>query len=199
MSVISDIVSSDSNIKVDVELESDEDMSEVNENPELVNNDTPQADDTDSDMPELVSDSENEWTPSQENDDLMVAVFKRPSCPRCEATLKILLAHEENEEEISEEEHTYDTDESNDSEESATAESTSDDSDSEYVPSESESERESPRTVRQLRRWNGGNAERRSERTCVPPFIQFIFTVLVVVHILKFLLNEPHQRIRCYS
>ena len=200
MSTISDIVNTDSNIKVDVELESDEDMSEIVENndmPELVDSDT------DSDMPELVedSDSENEWTPESDNDDLMVAVFKRPSCPRCEAALKILLAHEENSEEdseLSEQEHT-----SEDSDESADDTSDeSDNSDSDYVPSETESEQESPRTMRQLRRWN---AERTSESaqnkqtSFVPSLIKFIFTVLVVVHILKFLLNEPHQRIRCYS
>jgi hypothetical protein len=203
MSTIADIVNTDSNIKVDVELESDEDMSELVENdmPELVESDT------DSDMPELVedSDSENEWTPHSENDDLMVAVFKRPSCPRCEAALKILLAHEENSDEgseISEQEHTSEdsdesaaddiSDESNDSDES-------DDSDSDYVPSETESERESPRTMRQLRRWNASESAQNTQTSCVPSFIQFIFTVLVVVHILKFLLNEPHQRIRCYS
>ena len=90
MSTIADIVNTDSNIKVDVELESDEDMSEIVEN-----NDMPELVDSDNDMPELVEDSgsENEWTPHADNDDLMVAVFKRPSCARCEAALKILLAH----------------------------------------------------------------------------------------------------------
>ena len=205
MAAISDIVHSD-NIKVDVELESDEDMSEIDDMPKLV-------DDTDSDMPELISESDSddempglvEKSDSENDveDDLMVAVFKRPSCPRCEAALKVLLAHEENNEEEEleedlEEEHTYDEDTSNsDTSDTETSSESDDDSDSDYVPSESESE--SPRTVRQLRRWNA-KTERAPESTaCLPPVIQFIAIVLFVVHILKFLLNEPSQRIRCYS
>jgi len=199
MAVISDIVHSDSNIKVDVELESDEDMSDADDMPKLV--------DTDSDMPELVSESESESESEMpglvsesdsEDEDLMIAVFKRPSCPRCEAALKVLLAHEENADtEEPEEDHTYDASESDDASDSETA--SNDDSDSDYVPSETESERESPRTMRQLRRWNAEHAERAERASCVPPVIQFIAIILFVVHILKFLLNEPSQRIRCYS
>jgi len=194
MTEIEDIVHSDSNIKVDVELESDEDMSEVNDMPELVNSDT------DSEMPDLVSESDDDMPDlvsedEDEEDELMIAVFKRPSCPRCEAALKVLLAHDENgaDESASEEEHTSDASDS----EELSEEEDEDDSDSDYVPSDSESE--SPRTVRQLRRWNTREEPAENNRTCVPSLIQFIFTVLVVVHILKFLLNEPYQRIRCYS
>lgn len=201
MTEIEDIANKENNIKVDVELESDEDMSDVNDMPELV--------DSESDMPELVSDSDNdmpglvedsdddmpglveESESDSENEELMIAVFKRPSCPRCEAALKVLMAHDENGDDssASEEEHTSDAEESSEEE-------TDDDSDSDYVPSESESE--SPRTVRQLRRWNTAPVE--NKRTaCVPPLIQFIAIVLFVIHVLKFLLNEPSQRIRCYS
>jgi hypothetical protein len=193
--LITDIIHSDSNIKIDVELESDEDMSDISE---LI--DSPKLDETDSDMPDLVSESDSEDempglvsdTESEVDDDLMIAVFKRPSCPRCEAALKILMAHEENADtEEPEEEHMYD-----DPDDSVTT----DDSDSDYVPSETESERESPRTLRQLRRWNAERAETTQNREpFVPAFIQFIAIVLFVVHILKFLLNEPSHRVRCYS
>jgi hypothetical protein len=160
--------------------------------PELVS-------DTDSEMPDLVSESDDdmpELVEESDNEELMIAVFKRPSCPRCEAALKVLLAHDENGEdsESYEEEHTSDV---SDSEESSEDE-TDDDSDSDYVPSESESE--SPRTVRQLRRWNAESEPVENKRTaCVPPLIQYIAIVLFVIHVLKFLLNEPSQRIRCYS
>jgi hypothetical protein len=105
--------------------------------------------------------------------------------------LKVLLNHDENVEdaEESEEEHTSDVEESSEDE--------SDDSDSDYVPSESESE--SPRTVRQLRRWNTVEPVENKRTSCVPPLIQYIAIVLFVIHVLKFLLNEPSQRIRCYS
>lgn len=187
MTEIEDIVHSDSNIKVDVELESDEDMSDM---PELVDSESDMPDlvsESDDDMPDLVSESESD----SESEELMIAVFKRPSCPRCEAALKVLLSHDENgaDESDSEEEHTSDVEESSEDE-------TDDDSDSDYVPSDSESE--SPRTVRQLRRWNVVEPVE-NKQTCVPPLIQFIAIVLFVIHVLKFLLNEPSQRIRCYS
>lgn len=193
MTDISNIVNKENNIKVDVELESDEDMPELGDSesdmPELVDSDSEMPDlvsESDDEMPELVSEDEQE----SEDEEMMIAVFQRPSCPRCEAALKVLLAHDENveDESASEEEHTYESD----SEESAE----SDDSDSDYVPSESESE--SPRTVRQLRRWNAEPVENK-RTTCVPPLIQYIAIVLFIIHVLKFLLNEPYQRIRCYS
>ena len=195
MTEIEDIVHSDSNIKVDVELESDEDMPELGDSesdmPELVDSDDEMpglVEDSDDEMPDLVEDSDSE------NEELMIAVFKRPSCPRCEAALKVLMAHDENdendengEETSASEEHTSDVEEDE-----------SDDSDSDYVPSDSESE--SPRTVRQLRRWNTQTETVENKRTAfVPPLIQFIAIVLFVIHVLKFLLNEPSQRIRCYS
>jgi hypothetical protein len=201
MTEIEDIVHSDNNIKVDVELESDEDMPELGDS----ESDMPELVDSESDMPDLVSDSDDEMPglveesddempelveeSESENEELMIAVFKRPSCPRCEAALKVLLDHEENreEEEEAEEEHTYESE----SEES-------DDSDSDYVPSDSESE--SPRAVRQQHRWNTQDEPVENKRTaCVPPLIQYIAIVLFVIHVLKFLLNEPSQRIRCYS
>ena len=201
MTEIEDIVHSDSNIKVDVELESDEDMPELGDSesdmPELVDSDDEMpglVEDSDDEMPGLVEDSDDEMPDlveesDSEDEELMIAVFKRPSCPRCEAALKVLLAHEENgaDESASEEEHTSDVEEDE-----------SDDSDSDYVPSDSESE--SPRTVRQLRRWNTQTEPVENKRTAfVPPLIQFIAIVLFVIHVLKFLLNEPSQRIRCYS
>lgn len=198
MTEIEDIVHQENNIKVDVELESDEDMPELvdseSDMPDLVSDDEMPGlvEESDDEMPDLVEESD------EESEELMIAVFKRPSCPRCEAALKVLMAHDENREDTaelsSEEEHTSDVEESEDESDE------SDDSDSDYVPSESESE--SPRTVRQLRRWNMASQTEsvQNKRTrCIPPLIQFIFTVLVVVHILKFLLNEPSQRIRCYS
>jgi hypothetical protein len=186
MTEIEDIVNKENNIKVDVELESDEDMPELGDSesdmPELVS-------ESDDDMPDLVEESDSD----SENEELMIAVFKRPSCPRCEAALKVLLAHEENgeEPEESEEEHTYESE----SEEDETDDDS--DSDSDYVPSDSENE--SPRTVRQLRRWNTVEPVDNTRTSCVPPFIQYIAIVLFVIHVLKFLLNEPSQRIRCYS
>lgn len=192
MTEIEDIANKENNIKVDVELESDEDMPELGDSesdmPELVDSDS------DSEMPGLVSESDDDMPDlveesDSEDEEMMIAVFQRPSCPRCEAALKILLNHDENVEE-SEEEHTSDVEESSEDE--------SDDSDSDYVPSDSESE--SPRTVRQLRRWNTVSEPVENKRTaCVPPLIQFIAIVLFVLHVLKFLLNEPSQRIRCYS
>ena len=197
MTDISNIVNKENNIKVDVELESDEDMPELGDSesdmPELVDSESDMPDlvsESDDDMPDLVSESEEE---EEEDEELMIAVFKRPSCPRCEAALKVLLNHDENVEdaEESEEEHTYES-------ESEVESSEPDDSDSDYVPSDSESE--SPRTVRQLRRWNTVSEPVENKRTaCVPPLIQFIAIVLFVIHVLKFLLNEPSQRIRCYS
>ena len=199
MTEIEDIGNKKNNVKVDVELESDEDMPELvdseSDMPDLVSESDEMpglVEESDDEMPDLVEESD------EESDDLMIAIFKRPSCPRCEAALKVLMAHDENGEEssASEEEHTYDESESEVEDESES----DDDSDSDYVPSESESE--SPRTVRQLRRWNMASQTEsvQNKRTrCIPPLIQFIFTVLVVVHILKFLLNEPSQRIRCYS
>jgi hypothetical protein len=188
MTEIENIVHQKDDIKTDVELESDEDM------PDLVDSESDMPDlvsESDEDMPDLVEESESE----SDSEELMIAVFKRPSCPRCEAALKVLMAHDENGEEAessaSEEEHTSDSEES-----VAASESEDDDSDSDYVPSESESE--SPRTVRQLRRWNTEPAAHK-RTPCVPPIIQFIAIVLFVIHVLKFLLNEPSQRIRCYS
>ena len=195
MTEIEDIVHSDSNIKVDVELESDEDMPELvdseSDMPDLVSDDEMPGlvEESDDEMPDLVEETESDS--DSENEELMIAVFKRPSCPRCEAALKVLMAHEENddngEETFASEEHTSDVEEDE-----------SDDSDSDYVPSDSESE--SPRTVRQLRRWNTQTETVENKRTAfVPPLIQFIAIVLFVIHVLKFLLNEPSQRIRCYS
>jgi hypothetical protein len=194
MTEIEDIANKENNIKVDVELESDEDMPELvdseSDMPDLVSDDEMPdlVEESDDEMPDLVEETESES--DSENEELMIAVFKRPSCPRCEAALKVLMAHDENGEEAeeSEEEHTSDVEE---------AEDESDDSDSDYVPSDSESE--SPRTVRQLRRWNMSEPVENKRTPCVPPLIQFIAIVLFVIHVLKFLLNEPSQRIRCYS
>ena len=193
MTEIEDIANKENNVKVDVELESDEDMSELDDMPDLVSDLDDEmpglVEESDDEMPDLVEETESDS--DSENEELMIAVFKRPSCHRCEAALKILLAHEENIEEAEEpeEEHTSDVEES---------EEESDDSDSDYVPSDSESE--SPRTVRQLRRWNTQTETVENKRTAfVPPLIQFIAIVLFVIHVLKFLLNEPSQRIRCYS
>ena len=199
MTDISNIINKENNVKVDVKLESDEDMPELGDS----ESDMPELVDTDSEMPDLVSDEEEDMpdlvseeddipdsvseSEEEEDEELMVAVFKRPSCPRCEAALKILLDHNENgvDDSASEEEHTYESE-------------SDDDSDSDYVPSDSESE--SPRTVRQLRRWNTVAEHVDNKRTGgVPPFIQYIAIVLFVIHVLKFLLNEPSQRIRCYS
>jgi glutaredoxin len=194
MTEIEDIVNKENNIKVDVELESDEDMPELGDSesdmPELVDSDSEMpglVSESDDDMPDLVEESDSD----SEDEEMMIAVFQRPSCPRCEAALKVLLNHDENVEdaEESEEEHTSDVEESSEDE--------SDDSDSDYVPSESESE--SPRTVRQLRRWNTVEPVENKRTSCVPPLIQYIAIVLFVIHVLKFLLNEPSQRIRCYS
>lgn len=225
MADILNIVNKENNIKVNDEVEAD--MPELGDSEhelgdsehELGDSESEMPDlvsDTDSEMPDLVSESEdnNQVEESEDDnkveeseDDTMIAVFKRPSCPRCEAALKVLLAHEEGnaeEESPEEEEHTYDSDESAPAESDTSKSDEDSDSDSDYVPSESESE--SPRTVRQLRRWNAERASDASHtdsepvRTkCVPPLVQFLFTVLVVVHILKFLLNEPRNRIRCYS
>ena len=191
MTEIEDIVHSDSNIKVDVELESDEDMPELvdseSDMPDLVSDDEMPGlvEESDDEMPDLVEETESDS--DSENEELMIAVFKRPSCPRCEAALKVLMAHEETgEETFASEEHTSDVEEDE-----------SDDSDSDYVPSDSESE--SPRTVRQLRRWNMSEPVENKRTAFVPPLIQFIAIVLFVIHVLKFLLNEPSQRIRCYS
>jgi hypothetical protein len=196
MTEIEDIVNKENNIKVDVELESDEDMPELGDS----ESDMPELVDSDSEMPGLVSDSDDdmpglveESDSDSEDEEMMIAVFQRPSCPRCEAALKVLLNHDENVEdsEESDEKHTYESDTEESSEEE------SDDSDSDYVPSESESE--SPRTVRQLRRWNTVEPVENKRTACVPPLIQYIAIVLFVIHVLKFLLNEPSQRIRCYS
>jgi glutaredoxin len=181
MTEIEDIANKENNIKVDVELESDEDMPELGDSesdmPELVDSDS------DSEMPGLVSESDDdmhdlveESDSDSEDEEMMIAVFQRPSCPRCEAALKVLLNHDENVEdaEESEEEHTSDVEESSEDE--------SDDSDSDYVPSESESE--SPRTVRQLRRWNTVEPVENKRTSCVPPLIQYIAIVLFVIHVL---------------
>ena len=83
--------------------------------------DIPEPSESDDDMPPLISSSENseeesdgdskeESDDSQESeeisdeskdsdDDLMVAVFQRPTCPRCDAALKALLTPSEDESE----------------------------------------------------------------------------------------------------
>jgi hypothetical protein len=189
---IEDIVHSDSNIKVDVELESDEDMSDVNDMPELV--------DSESDMPELVSDTDSEMpdlVEESDNEDLMIAVFKRPSCPRCEAALKILLSHDENSEsDVSEQEHTSD-----DSDESVVEEESSDesdDSDSDYVPSDMESEAERDAESDSESEVESPRMARKRE-VVIPPLIKFIIILLIVVRILKFLSNDSSNRIKCYA
>ena len=196
MTDISNIVHSDSNIKVDVELESDEDMPELGDSesdmPDLVS-------DTDSEMPDLVEESDDDMPDlvedsEPETDELMIAVFKRPSCPRCEAALKILMAHEENDEEseVSEEEYTSDESDS------------SDDSDSDYVPSDMESEAE-PEAEVEAESDSDSESEFESPRMArkrevvVPPLIKFIIIVLIVVRILKFLSNDSPNRIQCYA
>jgi len=107
------------NVKPADEEESDDDM-------------PPLVDDTDDDMPALVDSSESEAEESEtsETDDMMIAIFRRPSCPRCAAALKALLTHDEGSGMGDEfpEEH-----ESESSEEA-------DDSDSDYVPSETSSQ-----------------------------------------------------------
>ena len=190
--LITGIVHKENNVKVDVELKSDKDMYELGDSesdmPELVS-------DTDSEMPDLVEESDDDTSnlveeSESETEELMIAVFKRPSCPRCEAALKILMSHDENSElEVSEQEHTSDSDES------VSSDST-DDSDSDYVPSdmesgaesesESESEFESPRMARK-------------REVVIPPLIKFIIILLVVVRILKFLSNYSPNRIQYYA
>jgi len=148
-------------------------------------------DDSDDEMPNLVEDSEsmpdlveseNGWTHNPEieiADDMMIAIFKRPSCPRCEAALKVLMAHDEGSgtgsDSDNEEEHESSEEESEEE----------DDSDSDYVPSEvdsdestesdtSDSESEAPRTIQKRRRDSG-----------VPSAIMWTFTLLIFIYILK--------------
>ena len=191
MTDIQNIINAENNIKVDVELESDEDMPDLVEDSDNDMPDLVEDSDSDSDMPELVdSNTENEWTPNSTNDDLMVAVFKRPSCPRCEAALKILLAHKDNNDEDvtpSEQDNvSEDSDETAADDESSNNES---DSDSDYVPSETESDSSEYTAPRRI--YNT------STSFVVPPIIRLLFILFIALHIVKFLSKDTIRYTRC--
>ena len=118
-------------------------------------------------LPPLVEDVSE----AESDDDLMIAVFRKPECSRCEAMWKVLLTHETPKKvgivEESEE---------------------SEDSDSDYVPSETESETESE-----------SESETESEerpKDGVPRIIQNLFVLLMFLYLLQ--LASPVPR-RCYS
>jgi hypothetical protein len=163
------------NVKKPSEVESDDDM------PDLVEMDS----DNDS-MPDLV---ESESDNGQEvNDDMMIAIFKRPSCQRCEAALKTLMAHEESEE-------------LEESEESETSEEP-DDSDSDYVPSDTgsddsrkgESSDSDVSEIRTVRVVYKRNAE-------IPSIITITFVIVVILYILKvmYLLVDASMKNRYHA
>jgi len=135
------------------------------------------------DMPALVYDSEEEekgqqW-PVSEDREWMLALYKKPSCPRCEAALKVLMS-------VSDQEV-----QSDESEESETSEEP-DDSDSDYVPSETCSDSSSDSDVEIV-------TTVRHRTMNIPPSITYTFILLVVLYIIKLWILISEMKPRRYS
>jgi hypothetical protein len=146
------------------------------------------------DMPALVPDTEDEngqqWS-VPEDYDWMLALYKKPSCHRCEAALKALMSVSDEE---TKEESQENSEEESQEEESEESETSEEDSDSDYVPSES-SDASSDEYVPPRRKII-------RDRECnIPPLIKYTFTIIVVIYILKLLLimNERSRYRPCYS
>ena len=108
------------------------------------------------------------------------------SCPRCDAALKVLLSNrhpvinvESDSEESEESQDSEDSEESQGSEDSEE----SPESDSDYIPSDSDSEPPTPRTLA-YRQVN------------VPSAIQYITVILALVYLFKFYFFMNESRIR---
>lgn len=145
------------------------------------------------DMPALVPDTDEtgqQWS-VPEDYDWMLALYKKPSCPRCEAALKALMSvpDEESQEETQEEDESQDEE----SQEEESQEEESDTSDSDYVPSESSSESDAPPPRKR--------ANLRDRELNIPPLIKYTFAIIVVLYILKLLLimNEKSRYRPCFS
>jgi hypothetical protein len=138
------------------------------------------------DMPALVYDTEEngqQWS-VPEDYDWMLALYKKPSCHRCEAALKALMS-------VSDEETKEESQEDEESQEESEEE---EDSDSDYVPSES-SDASSDEYVPPRRK------NPRSREVNIPPLIKYTFTIVAVLYILKLLLimSEKSRYRLCYS
>ena len=138
------------------------------------------------DMPALVYDTEEngqQWSVSEDYD-WMLALYKKPSCHRCEAALKALMS-------VSDEETKEESEENEESEESQEDSDSDSDSDSDYVPSSSESESDAPPPRKNPR----------SREVNIPPLIKYTFTIVAVLYILKLLLimSEKSRYRLCYS
>jgi len=138
------------------------------------------------DMPALVYDTEEsgqQWS-VPEDYDWMLALYKKPSCHRCEAALKALMS-------VSDEET---KEESEESEEDESHDESQEDSDSDYVPSES-SDASSDEYVPPRRKII------RSREVNIPSPIKYTFTIIVVIYIIKLLLimSEKSRYRLCYS
>ena len=141
------------------------------------------------DMPALVPDTDEtgqQWS-VPEDYDWMLALYKKPSCPRCEAALKALMSVPD------EESHDAPQEEEESQEESQEEESEEDTSDSDYVPSSSESESDAPPPRKR--------ANLRDREVNIPPLIKYTFVIIVVLYILKLLLimNEKSRYRPCFS
>jgi hypothetical protein len=125
------------------------------------------------DMPPLVDDDIPDLAYSSDD-----------SCPRCNAALKVLLSnrHPVIRVDSDESEDSEETEDSGESQESQDSEDT-DDSDSDYIPSDSDSEPPTPRTL----------ADRQVN---VPSAIQYITVILAIVYLLKFYFFINESRIR---
>ena len=126
-------------------------------------------------LPPLVEDVSE----AESDDDLMIAVFRKPECSRCEAMWKVLLTHETPKKvgivEESEE---------------------SEDSDSDYVPSETESETESESESETESESESETESEERPKDGVPRIIQNLFVLLMFLYLLQ--LASPVPR-RCYS
>jgi len=179
--LMTEIMEKHTDVKDSVDSESDDEMPSLME-------------DIERDIPPLTdSDSDKGWTENPEIDeDLMIAVFKRPSCSRCEAALKILLSDEEEKEESTTSSTPSETP-SESSSESSEEPDNSDDSD--YVPSEELSEDSSSESE------SASDSEPPSPRTLqrravvIPSEIVYVFIAFIVVCILRLTMLVPNQPI----
>jgi len=117
-------------------------------------------------------------------DDLMIAIFNQPECPRCAAILKLILSNqntslfketdESNNDNSANEDSANESsdDESNDTSDDSTNDDSTDESGNDDTTDEDNTEDEKP-------------SRRRDRESDVPPLITHIFLILILIYIMK--------------